>query len=90
MKDVRQQILDLQKEISALSKKTFEKLALLDALVKDTLEPLDSNVIELKFHWEETKYHYKTRIKSGTKIGGSLYIPKRLDIQPDKVVLKRK
>ena len=49
MKDVPQQILDLQKEISALSKETFKKLALLDCLVKDSLDNPGDNVIYLPY-----------------------------------------
>ena len=88
MKDVRQQILDLQNEISALSKKTFKKLALLDSLVKDGLNNPGDNVIHLPFHYEETENHFRLSIETDTKINGRIYIPKNLEIRPDKVVLK--
>ena len=90
MKDVPQQILDLQKEISALSKKTFKKLTLLDSVAKDTLDNPGDNVIHLPFHYEETKNHYRLRIKTGTEINGTVYIPKSLKILPDKLVLTKK
>ena len=90
MKDVHQQILDLQKEISALSKKTFKKLALLDSLAKDTLDNSGDNVIHLPFYYEETKNHYRLRIKTDTKINGTVYIPKSLEIRPEKLVLTKK
>ncbi len=89
MENVPQQILDLQKEISALSKKTFKKLALLDSLAKDSLDNPGDNVLHLPFHYEETKNHYRLRIKTDMKINGGIYIPKSLEIQPDKVILKR-
>ena len=90
MKDIRIQILDLQKEISALSKKTFEKLALLDALVKDGLENSGDDVLQLPFHYEETETQYKLKIKTDMKIDGRIYIPKSLEIQPDKLILTKK
>ena len=90
MKDVPQQILDLQKEISALSKKTFKKLALLDSLVKDSLDNTGDNVIHLPFYYEETENHYRLSIKTDTKINGRIYMPKSLEIRPDKLVLTKK
>lgn len=89
MKDVPQQILDLQKEISALSKKTFKKLALLDSLVKDSLDNTGDNVIHLPFHYEETENHFRLSIKTDTEINGRIYIPINLEIRPEKVVLNR-
>ena len=88
MKDVPQQILDLQKEISALSKKTFKKSALLDSLVKDSLDNTGDNVMQLPFHYEETENHYRLSIKTDTKINGRIYMPRSLEIRPEKVVLK--
>ena len=89
MKDIRKQILDLQKEISALSKRTFKKLALLDALVKDRIENLGDNIVQLPFHYEETETQYRLRIKTDMKIDGRIYIPKSLGIQPDNLVLTK-
>ena len=88
MKEVPQQILDLQKEISALSKKTFQKLALLDSLVKGRLDNPEGRVIHLPFFYEETENHYRLRIKTDIKIDGRIYIPKSLEIRPEKVILK--
>lgn len=90
MKDVPQQILDLHKEISALSKKTFKKLALLDSLVKDSLDNTGGNVIHLPFNYEETINYYRLRIETDTKINGSIYMPKNLEIRPDKLVFTKK
>ena len=88
MKDVPQQILDLQKEISALSKKTFKKLALLDSLAEDSLNNPGDNVIHLPFRYEETENYFRLSIETDTKINGRIYIPKSLEIRPGKVVLK--
>ena len=90
MKDVPQQILDFQKEIAILSKKTFKKLALLDALIKDSLGNARNNVIQLPFRYEETENHFRMEIKTNTGINGRIYIPKSLEIRPDKLVLTKK
>lgn len=88
MKEVPQQIEDLQKEISALSKKTFQKLALLNNLAKDSLSNTADNAIQLPFHYEETDNYLRMRIKTNAGINGRIYIPKSLEILPQKVVLK--
>jgi hypothetical protein len=47
-------------------------------------------VIQLPFNYEETVNHYRLRIKTDMKIDGRIYIPKSLEIRPDKLVLTKK
>ena len=70
-------------------KKTFQKLALLNDLAKDSLDNPGDNIIHLPFHYEETENYLRMRIKTNTGINARIYIPKSLEIMPDRVTLKR-
>jgi hypothetical protein len=83
------ELVALQKEILGQSMMVAGKLEMLQGVIKDTLEPLKEEGISIPFHLEETVKFYKLKVKMDNKISGSIYIPKALNFEPERVILVR-